>query len=102
MDLLRASWPRADPGRRARHPVVEPAPAQRLFAAIGRQGEGIVMAARESDADWRFFLQDAAGHIDASRLAACFDGAVPASLSQQMLENERLRTRLSALVQTHY
>jgi hypothetical protein len=60
------------------------------------------MAARESDADWRFFLQDAAGHIDASRLAACFDGAVPASLSQQMLENERLRTRLSALVQTQY
>ncbi len=60
------------------------------------------MATPAPDAHWRLFLKEPARHIDASRLAACFDGVVPASLSQQMLENERLRTRLSALVQTHY
>jgi hypothetical protein len=52
--------------------------------------------------DWETFMRQPAAYIDASRLADCFDHQFSAELCGRLQGADRLRNKLSTLVNTHY
>lgn len=60
------------------------------------------MAPTAFDPDWDAFVGNPAAYADASRVAACFGGAIAVHSCQFMLDTPRLAKRLSALLSSHF